>query len=102
VREVVSKAGGHSPRWRGDGQELFYVAADGTLMAVPVVKNVLGTAVPLFKVPRGFASRDTTGSHAPAPWGVTPDGKRFLFAAPTAASEIGRFTIVLNWHTTVK
>lgn len=42
VREVVSKAGGHSPRWRGDGQELFYVAADGTLMAVPVVKNVLG------------------------------------------------------------
>jgi hypothetical protein len=33
---------------------------------------------------------------------VTPDGKRFLFAAPTAASGIARFTIVLNWQATVK
>ena len=33
-RQMVSRNGGHSPRWRGDGRELFYVAADGMLMSV--------------------------------------------------------------------
>jgi hypothetical protein len=28
--------GGEPPRWRGDGKELFYVAADGTMAAVAV------------------------------------------------------------------
>ena len=32
----VSTKGGAQPRWRADGKELFYIALDGTLMAVPV------------------------------------------------------------------
>ena len=32
----ISIDGGLVARWRGDGQELFYVAADGKLMSVPV------------------------------------------------------------------
>lgn len=32
----VSAAGVLQPRWARDGRELFYVAPDGTLMAVPV------------------------------------------------------------------
>ena len=32
----ISIAGGEGPRWRGDGRELFFVAADGKMMAVPV------------------------------------------------------------------
>src|SRR5215510_5609945 len=32
----VSKGGGTSPRWRNDGKEMFYVAADGQLTAVAV------------------------------------------------------------------
>ena len=31
----VSTKGGAQPRWRADGKELFYIALDGTLMAVP-------------------------------------------------------------------
>jgi hypothetical protein len=32
----VSTAGGFQPRWRGEGRELFYVTADGDVMAVPL------------------------------------------------------------------
>jgi Tol biopolymer transport system component len=33
---TISVAGGEQPRWRGDGKELFFVAEDGKMMAVPV------------------------------------------------------------------
>ena len=36
VKWQISSGGGMQPRWRGDGRELFYVAADGTLMAAPI------------------------------------------------------------------
>jgi len=32
----ISTAGGGQPTWRGDGKEIFYVGADGKMMAVPV------------------------------------------------------------------
>jgi Tol biopolymer transport system component len=32
----VSRAGGEEPRWRRDGKELFYLSADGKLIAMPV------------------------------------------------------------------
>ena len=38
-------------RWRGDSQELFYYAADGRIMAVPISGTTtleVGTPVPLF------------------------------------------------------
>jgi Tol biopolymer transport system component len=35
-RSQISPLGGHSPTWRHDGQEIFYVSADRTLSAVPV------------------------------------------------------------------
>ncbi len=35
-RYPVSQAGGRIPRWRADGEELFFIAPDGSLMAAPV------------------------------------------------------------------
>jgi Tol biopolymer transport system component len=97
---MVSRGGGHSPKWRGDGQELYYVAADGTVMAAGVEDpRRPGTPVPLFKAPPGFASRDATMLRSAAPWGVAPDGQRFLFAAPAESGGLNRFTVVLNWQT---
>jgi eukaryotic-like serine/threonine-protein kinase len=32
----VSTSGGGQPVWRADGKELFYLGADGTMMAVPI------------------------------------------------------------------
>jgi eukaryotic-like serine/threonine-protein kinase len=98
-RQMVSRNGGHSPRWRGDGRELFYVAPDGMVMSVSFTDVGPGTPTPLFAVPAGFASRDATAARAPAPWAVTPDGQRFLFAAPaTAARQATGLTVVLNWQ----
>ncbi len=32
----ASTAGGAAPRWRADGKELYFLAPDATMMAVPV------------------------------------------------------------------
>ena len=32
----ISTAGGDKPRWRRDGKELYYIAPDRKMMAVPV------------------------------------------------------------------
>ena len=42
----ISTAGGEQPRWRGDGKELFYVAADRKMMSVSVRAVVGHRTVP--------------------------------------------------------
>lgn len=32
----ISTAGGAQPAWRADGKEIFYIAPDGMMMAVPI------------------------------------------------------------------
>ena len=54
-RWQVSTAGGSGPRWSRDGRELFYLAAGGSLMAVPVTAGASfekGTPRELFRVAR--------------------------------------------------
>src|SRR5262249_21292423 len=34
--QPISRSGGRSPRWRGDGRELYFVAGDDELMTVAV------------------------------------------------------------------
>ena len=41
--QVISKGGGVQARWNGDGKELFYMALDGRLMAVPIRFTSEGT-----------------------------------------------------------
>ena len=51
-RWKISTTGGADPRWGRDGKELFYVAADGKLMAVSVTPDAItfapGVPQPLF------------------------------------------------------
>jgi Tol biopolymer transport system component/tRNA A-37 threonylcarbamoyl transferase component Bud32 len=100
-RLIVSSGGGHSPKWRGDGKELFYIAASDMVTAVAISDNPLhvGAATPLFQAPRSFATLDATGRRGSAPWDVTPDGQRFLLAAPVDAGATSQFTVVVNWQT---
>jgi hypothetical protein len=37
----ISKAGGDKRRWRRDGKELYYIAPDGKMMAVPVKSTIV-------------------------------------------------------------
>jgi Tol biopolymer transport system component len=99
----LSVGGGVQPRWRRDGAELFYLAPDQTLMAVPVSSKSgyfeAGPATPLFQT-RLLAIGSQIGGIG-AFYDVTPDGQRFLINGPT--TDPGPpITVVLNWATGLK
>ena len=95
----VSTGGGGDPHWRGDGKELFFLAPDGTIMAVDV--NGSGQAfqsgTPKALLKTSLAPNSQRG------WDVTADGKRFLVAAPSAAAATpSSYQVVLNWPQMLK
>jgi Tol biopolymer transport system component len=89
---TVSTAGGDKPRWSADGKELFYLAPDGRLMAVPVKLN------PTFEpgLPMAlFATRATSF----VPYDVTPDGRFVIITiGGNAAQSLPPIDVVLNWQ----
>ncbi|HSE32059.1 MAG TPA: protein kinase [Pyrinomonadaceae bacterium] len=89
-RTRVSTAGASQPRWAKDGKELFYLAADNGLMAVPVrtgSKLELGQAVFLFKI-------DANADNA---YDVNAKGDRFLVITTEQTVRSTPFTVILNW-----
>ena len=95
----VSIGGGTQVRWNPDGKEVFYVAADDRLMAVPIGvsgdgKTVEpGTPAPLFPTRIG----STVTLRCRQQYVVSPDGRSFVMnftlTEPTASS----ITVILNW-----
>jgi WD40-like Beta Propeller Repeat len=96
----ISSAGRSLPRWRRDVKELFYLAANGTLMAVPI--NVdHGTLLP--GIPQPLLA--TTLNAMPRPlrsFNVTPDGRRFLIATSEPPTGSASAVIISNWLATLK
>ena len=94
-RFQVSNGGGTAPRWRADGRELFYIAADGKLMAVPVSPGQtpkFGTAVALFQT----LQREGGSTYTPS-----PDGQRFLINAPLGPAEADPISVIVNWRSAI-
>jgi eukaryotic-like serine/threonine-protein kinase len=91
-RSQISSRGGDQPRWRHDGKELFYVSADGKLMAVEVKSGVVFEA----GVPRELfdlrSVKAPGGNYIPA-----GDGKKFLLTTSLEGENVEPFTVVLNW-----
>ena len=88
----ASQGGGFAPRWRGDSGELFYLKADGSVMALRVdtVHGLsIGRAERLFAVPGVLPE-----------WGVTTNGRRFLFAVPTGPP--APYHIIRNWQSLLR
>ncbi|HEU5180290.1 MAG TPA: hypothetical protein VFW45_05835, partial [Candidatus Polarisedimenticolia bacterium] len=96
-RWQISTAGGSCPRWRSNGQELYYRKADNaTLVAVPVSRRgdslEFGTETPLFSAPQ----RWDVASFDPA-----PDGQSFV--VNVQGSEQDRpLVLVTDWPDTLK
>jgi hypothetical protein len=93
----VSSAGGTQPLWRRDGEELFYLAADGRLMVVAV------TTTPAFQLGIPSALFPTRIADRSANWqqyAATGDGKRFLVNTPVRGTR--EATIVINWAESLK
>jgi hypothetical protein len=99
---TISIAGGQESRWSGDGKELFYEAADGKMMAVPVKKSVPG-ARPVFEpgppVPLFDAHMTRDAGQRYFEYDVTADGKRFLInvAGSGGAVSAPPLTVVTSW-----
>ena len=93
----VSTAGGVSPRWRADGKELYFLAPDATMMAVPVTAAgtsfAAGTPVTLF--PARIVDGGTLARSRPQ-YTVARDG-RFLINQPVADAAAAPITLILNW-----
>jgi Tol biopolymer transport system component len=93
-RWQISTGGGGDAQWSRDGRELFYLADDRSLMAVPVTTGATfthGKPVALFDT--GMTSTwNASRNH----FDVTRDGT-FLLMAPVVDDRAAPFTIVLNW-----
>jgi Tol biopolymer transport system component len=95
----VSSNGGIQARWRRDALELFYLAIDGRLMAVPIRTGAGGTVEPAAAIPlfwtRMFGAGQSATTLFPQ-YSVSPDGQRFLMNTLSRVSA-GPLTVVLNW-----
>ena len=99
VKRQISAAGGTSPRWRRDGKELFFIAADKRFMAVPVRIETMfeaGTPAALFQV----EARE--GSRGGADYDVSADGQRFLINTSVTEANLLPLTTVVNWTRDLK
>jgi Tol biopolymer transport system component len=84
----VSVAGGQQPRWRRDGKELYYIAPDDSLMAIPIdlgSRLQAGSPVALFRV---ASIRD---------YDVSPGGLRFLVQASAEKIIPSPIRVILDW-----
>ena len=114
ARRRLSIAGGWTPQWRQDGKELYFIAADRTLMAVAVEKSTwekgllekgpsekgatdrrdsfdAGRPTPLFRASFDPHSLAFGSTYAPA-----PDGQRFLVVDQPADND-PVLTVMMNW-----
>lgn len=95
----ASVNGGTQPRWRNDGKELYYVAGESALMAVPVDSAhvlVLGQPHRLFESDDLRVFRNN-------PWpqyDVSDEGQHFLTSTPVQDENAVHTSIhiVLNWY----
>ncbi len=94
---AVSANGGTQPRWRRDGRELYFVAADGAMMAVPVSLGSTADAGTPFKLfDSGIAQENYFYYGGAAMYAPSSDGQRFLVIRSLKAGDPGSIRVVLN------
>jgi len=96
----ISTGGGSEPYWRKDGKELFYVAANRNLMAVPVnLGPMLEVGLPKSLMPLpGNSDRQLPVSTDRHSYAVTSDGRRFLVVTQAMGGPAPPITVWLNWN----
>jgi DNA-binding winged helix-turn-helix (wHTH) protein/Tol biopolymer transport system component len=94
-RTQISEAGGAQPRWSRDGREIFYIAPNRTLMAVPfdVTVGTAGRAHPLFR------TRIVAPNLAWFQYDVAPDGRFLINSFPSTSGS--PLTFLTGWTSSV-
>ena len=95
----VSPNGGRHPRFRRDGRELFFVAADGQMMVAVLTPN---TTTFEFARPQAIFKAHLLPGHynLGIEYDVTADGQRFLIG--TLVDEPPPVQVILNWAAGLK
>ena len=99
---AVSTEGGSQVRWNANGKELFYVATDDRLVAVPVGfssdnKTVApGTPAGLFATNVG----STATLKYRQQYVVARDGQSFVMNSAVDEGSVSPITVILNWKPT--
>jgi Tol biopolymer transport system component len=92
----VSSGGGEQPRWRGDGEEMFYLAPDAKIVAVPVKAGAgfdPGAPVALFQT----NPKETLATSEQAIYDVDPGGQKFLVNTLVKGGDLQPMTVILHW-----
>jgi Tol biopolymer transport system component/DNA-binding winged helix-turn-helix (wHTH) protein len=95
-RHLVSRQGAICLRWARDGKELFYLAWDGRLYAVPITlspKLKIGEPAPLFTI----STEARAAMHSMVGFDVSADGQRLLVPIVTS-SEKSEIVVIQNWE----
>jgi len=96
----VSVDGGVQVRWNPNSKELFYVAADNRLMAVPIrfasgsTSPELGTPIALFKTILSSAA----GPMYKQQYMVSPDGQSFVMHSAVGEASASPIMVIQNWR----
>ena len=93
----VSVDGGGYPRWRKDGRELYYLSADGRLMALaftPGTTPTIGAPTSLFEA--AVFAHVNRGLGAEFEYDVNAEGSRFLINRLIVPGDPS-MTIIVNW-----
>jgi Tol biopolymer transport system component/predicted Ser/Thr protein kinase len=102
-QQMISQGGGSGPLWRRDGKELFYIAADSKVVAVPVSTapafQRAGPPVVLFTAPIWGGGSSTSIVHR---WAVMPDGQKFLINSELTPAASEPITVIMNWTELLK
>jgi Tol biopolymer transport system component len=99
-RWLVSANGGSSPRWRGDGKEIFYLSMANQMMAAEIEEKdkgiVVRTAQALFNCAPALLVREPED----APYDVSPDGKKFVIRS--FGYDNAPLILLVNWTANLK
>jgi Tol biopolymer transport system component len=95
----ISSTGGHTPRWRRDGRELFFCRSDGILMVAEVTAGRDSFAAGLVKP---LSQRRIFQNLFIAAYDVFPDGQRFVMSAIRPVAIHAPLTLVRNWTAELK
>jgi serine/threonine protein kinase len=101
----ISIDGGEQPRWSGDGRELYFVGADGKMMALAV--KAVAEAKPTFdlRTPQAlFETHLARPSNNPLfEYDITADEKRFLLnTTGIGSASAPMLNVVVNWDEGLK
>jgi len=95
----ISTNGGVQPRWRNDGREIYYLAPNSRIMAVPVkaAGAVFEAGMPADLFETGLVGIGVRNHYA-----VSTDGQRFLVGIRAGGENPPPVTFVLNWAAELK